>query len=65
MSKHTNKTRKPTNSTFRKDMGDIATGVAKELVLVGIYGAKELTGIDMHHKPRPAKRSWEKKWGEL
>ena len=64
MAKSTTKPGKSKKSTFRKDMGDIATGIAKELVLVGMYGAKELTGIDMHHKPKPAKRPWEKKWGE-
>lgn len=51
-------------STFKKDMRDVGTGLAKELLLVGLYGVQELTGADMHTKPKKAKQPWERKWGE-
>ena len=53
-----------TRKQVRKDRKDVATGVAKELTLVGLYAVKELTGADLHYKPHKGKRSWEKKWGE-
>lgn len=43
---------------------DVFVGVGKELFLVGVHGVKELTGVDLHHKPKRGKPSWEKKWGE-
>ncbi|WP_338548953.1 hypothetical protein [Roseovarius phycicola] len=43
---------------------DVFVGVGKELLLVGLYGVKDLTGIDLHHKPKKGKSPWEKKWGE-
>lgn len=48
----------------RKARKDVATGVAKELLLVGLHGVKELTGADLHHKPKRGKAPWKKKWGE-
>ncbi|MEO0938546.1 MAG: hypothetical protein AAFY38_10375 [Pseudomonadota bacterium] len=58
------KAKKKQKSTFKKDMKDVGTGVAKELPLVGLYGVQELTGADMHTKPKKAKQPWQKKWGE-
>lgn len=54
---------KPKHSIGR-DVKLIGTGVAKELVLVGLYGIQELTGADLHYKPRKGKQPWEKRWGE-
>ncbi len=53
-----------TRKQIKKDRRDVVVGLGKELALVGIYAVNELTGVDLHHKPRPAKRSWQKKWGE-
>ncbi|RED13908.1 hypothetical protein [Pontivivens insulae] len=53
-----------TRAQIKKDRRDVATGVGKELTLVGLYALKELTGVDLHHQPRKGRKSWEKKWGE-
>lgn len=58
------KKRTKKKSTLRRDIGQVANGIAKELVLIGLHGVQELTGADMHYKPQKGKQPWEKKWGE-
>ena len=53
-----------TKKEITKARQDVLTGVAKEMVLGGLYALKETTGADWHYKKKKGKHAWEKKWRE-
>ncbi|GIT90180.1 hypothetical protein JANAI62_03370 [Jannaschia pagri] len=48
---------------LKADCKDVLTGVGKELLLVGLYGVKDLTGVDLHASPKKSPPPWKKGWG--
>jgi hypothetical protein len=56
--------KKKANQNQSKGGNKFLSGLGKELLLVGLYGLQDTTGIDLHHKPGKKKHPWQKKWGE-